>query len=80
MVFWQMDISIKRQQRLLAHLPFFPEARHDSCQRRVLLRNVNILDMGPCASYYAYKINRYLFWSSADLDPATICSTPGQAS
>jgi len=53
---------------LLANLPFFPEARHDSCQRRILLRNVNILDMGPCATYYAYKINRFLFFGSADLD------------
>ena len=69
----QLDAGTRRHQRLLANLPFFPEARHDSCQRRILLRKMGILDMGPCAPYYALKINRYLFWSAADLDVATIC-------
>jgi hypothetical protein len=44
----------------------------------VLLRSVNLLDMGPCAAYYAFKINRFLFWGPAALDPATICDAPGQ--
>jgi hypothetical protein len=67
----QVDACKKRQQRLLANLPFFTEARHDSCQRRILLRCVNVLDMAPCAGYFAYKINRYLFWGPSDLDDLT---------
>ena len=74
----QMDASTKQQQRLLANLPFFPEARHDSCQRRVLLRNVSLLDLAPCANYYAYKVNRFLFWGPADLDNLTAGCPQGQ--
>ena len=65
---WQADTANRWQQRLLANLPFFPEARHDPCQRRILLRNISMLDMAPCAAFYALKINKFLFWTAADLD------------
>jgi hypothetical protein len=63
--------------RLLANLPWYPEAPHDVCQRSFLLRSVGVLDMGFLANFYALKINRFLFWSPSDLAPEKLRSCPG---
>ena len=51
--------KFRKHHRLLANIPSYPEARHDSCQRRILLRSIGVMDMGPCSLFYALKIIRY---------------------
>uniref|UniRef100_A0A7S4PPY7 Mediator complex subunit Med12 LCEWAV-domain domain-containing protein n=1 Tax=Guillardia theta TaxID=55529 RepID=A0A7S4PPY7_GUITH len=69
--------KFRKHHRLLANIPSYPEARHDSCQRRILLRSIGVMDMGPCSLFYALKIVRFLSWSASDLDQKRLKTTPG---